>query len=432
MNRSVSGITKRNKRSIRDINRKGNEQDQQSVPENNGKGSGQEPGKRPPEQRDGQRAARFGLWFIAVVAILFIFFVFSVVFAETTVTVHPETAAVSIDNTYTATANTATNTEALSYSIFTLENTASAQVTASETAYRESEANGEITIYNEFSEETIQLVNNTRFAAPNGNIYRIREPVTVPGQSIDEPGTVTVQVYADEPGSEYNTNEPIKFSIPGFSGTPQEGEVYARSAGNMTGGVAGQIPIVSSSTRASIQTEIGGELENQLRNRLANELPEGLTTYNNAVFFSTEILPAETSGTSTATVRVRGTLRAVTFDTRELSAFLGRASGEEIEVGTNVRILDLSDFTFNFIDRQSFSPETSNSFDFRLAGDSVLVWQYNEEALARDLRSLQKDRLDDVLVNYENIEEATVTTRPFWKRSLPAEAEEIDIRTVVR
>ncbi|MEX2368963.1 MAG: hypothetical protein WD552_01045, partial [Candidatus Paceibacterota bacterium] len=68
-------------------------------------------------------------------------------------------------------------------------------------------------------------------------------------------------------------------------------------------------------------------------------------------------------------------------------------------------------------------------FSFSLTGDSQIVWQYDERALVRDLRGLQKDRLNEVLVNYAGIQEAEVVTRPFWKQTLPANAEEI---TVVR
>jgi len=54
-------------------------------------------------------------------------------------------------------------------------------------------------------------VANTRFADPNGKIFRISKAITVPAK-----GTLVVTLTADQAGASYNIG-PSTFSIPGLS-----------------------------------------------------------------------------------------------------------------------------------------------------------------------------------------------------------------------
>jgi hypothetical protein len=428
MSKSVSGITQRNKRSIQEVKR-------QRHDDNNEKGNRSEESRnsskdnQPPGRHDSQRAATFGLWFVGVVGVLFVFFLFSLVFAETTVTVYPETADISINEMYTASNNSDVNS--VPFSIITVEDSVAVNATTTGTEYREESASGEITIYNDYSDDTIRLVPNTRFQTNDGLIYRVREAVSIPGQSSNgEPGSITVTVYADESGEEYNISN-TNFSIPGFSGTVYEDGVYAETAGSISGGIAGDIPIVSTSTRQTLQEETGTELEENLRKSLANDLPEGFILYEDGIFFSSHISTSKNDEESTTALTVDGEVRAIVFDARQLSSFLATNYSNDVSSQADVRIQDLHDFNFQITDRESLTPNEGASFEFMLEGESQIVWQYDERALVRDLRGLQKDRLNEVLVNYDSIQEAEVVTRPFWKQNLPDDAADITIQTVI-
>lgn len=427
MSKSVTGITQRNKRSIREIKRQRRESDSshQGGGGDNGNGRQSFQEQQPPGRHDSERAATFGLWFVGVVGILFLFFLFSVIFAETTVTVYPQTADISVDDTYTA-----SNDDGIPYSVVSAEE--SVELTASTTGseYREETASGEITIYNNYSSESIRLVPNTRFETSDGLIYRTQEAVVVPGQSSeDEPGTVIATVVADEPGSDYNKTN-VDLSIPGFAGTAYEDEVYAESSEALSGGIAGNVPIVSSSTRQSLEETAADQLRDELSGQVREDLPEGFVLYENGKFFSTNISASTSTATTSTALTVTGQMQAVVFDGKQLSTNLATAYSDDISPEDNIRIQNLDDFNFEIIDRSSFNPAEDDSFEFNLSGDSQIVWQYDERALVRDLRGLQKDRLNDVLVNYNGIQEAEVITRPFWKQTLPEEAAEITINTV--
>ncbi|MCD6422247.1 hypothetical protein J7L13_02790, partial [bacterium] len=70
-------------------------------------------------------------------------------------------------------------------------------------------ARGKITIYNYWDSTPQVLIAHTRFqSVSTGKIFRIPEAVTVPGTRVQQgqvvPGTVEVEVVADEVGAEYN------------------------------------------------------------------------------------------------------------------------------------------------------------------------------------------------------------------------------------
>jgi len=100
-------------------------------------------------------------------------------------------------------------------------------------------ASGNITIFNEFSSAPQRIIANTRFLSKEGYIFRIKEPVTIPGFSVTGgkkiPGQVTVKVYADKPGEEYNIGA-TSFTLPGLQGTRKYSAIYAKSMLPMTGG----------------------------------------------------------------------------------------------------------------------------------------------------------------------------------------------------
>lgn len=431
MSKTVSGITKRNKRSIQEIKRNRKE------PSEGGSGDGWSdndshqsgPEHQPPGRHDSHRAATFGLWFVGVVSILFVFFLFSVLFSETTVTVYPETVDISINETYAA-ANDNSG-DSVPFSVVTVTDTIEVNATTTGTEYREAAASGDITVYNDYTTESIQLVANTRFQTSDGLIYRVREPVTVPGQSsAGDPGTVTVTVYADQPGREYNVSN-ARFSIPGFAGTEFETDVYAQSAGSISGGIANEVPIVSTSTQQALESDVGDQLRSQLTSAVMQDIPDGFILYDEAVFFSSSLGTADATTSEDTLLTVEGELDAVVFDARQLSSFLATNYSDDISSQSDVRIQDLENFEFSINNRDSFTPSEGASFEFSLQGDSQIVWQYDERALVRDLRGLQKDRLNEVLVNYESIQRAEVVTRPFWKQNLPDDAAEIGIQTAI-
>jgi len=154
-------------------------------------------------------------------------------FSNAEVDVTPNSVSAAVQSPFTATKSAG----ALPFEIITAQKTATQSVAGNGTKTVTSFASGNITIYNTQSKAQ-RLIANTRFATTAGLIFRIHSAVTIPGGSSSKPGSTTVKVYADQAGSSYNVG-PTSFTIPGFAGTPQASEVYARSTTAMAGGASG-------------------------------------------------------------------------------------------------------------------------------------------------------------------------------------------------
>ena len=87
------------------------------------------------------------------------------------------------------------------------------------------EAIGEVTIINNYNKNQ-PLVATTRLLAPDGKLFRLKNTVNVPAGD-----SVTVEIYADEPGPEMAI-KPTKFTIPGLWAGMQD-DIYAESGADI-------------------------------------------------------------------------------------------------------------------------------------------------------------------------------------------------------
>lgn len=148
-------------------------------------------------------------------------------------------------------------------------------------------AQGIITIYNTYSEQSQPLVAKTRFLSEDGMLVRLVNAATVPGMKDGEPGTVQALVIADQPGEQGNI-DPTRFSVPGFVGSPKENKFYGVSDRIMSGGGAGGtgVAVVTQedidNAAKNLDAEISAYIQEQLTAMLRPEseilLPNALTS----------------------------------------------------------------------------------------------------------------------------------------------------------
>ena len=93
------------------------------------------------------------------------------------------------------------------------------------------------------------------------------------------PGSVTVTVYADEAGPDYNS-DPTDFTVPGLKGMPQFDDVYARSKGPITGGASGTLKTVSDQDMKAAGDELRIALETKLRTKARADLAPSQVSYS--------------------------------------------------------------------------------------------------------------------------------------------------------
>lgn len=401
----------------------------------------------PRTRRKGPRWLIAGL--VAGVVVLSTSVVLSMLFSGVEVLVYPKEDTIAVNATVFAARDGKDG--ALPFESMVIERTVTQQVTAREAQNVEEYASGEITIYNEYSESPQRLIKNTRFQSSVGKIYRVRTSVEVPGKKGEIPGSVTVTVFAEEPGADYNTTGPGEFTIPGFVKLPQEGKVYGRSAQPIVGGFVGTKRIVDATDRAAALKQLEEKLRDELMTATlsTSDKPEGYLFFKGASFFEFNALPdVGTDEDATVTLSLGGKLHSVLFPEEVFAMKLAEQVLEGYG-GSPIRVEDRDDITVSLALAQTTTsvaqgttsdmaaqpaPWLADAYTVTVQGKAHFVWEYDEQQFARDLVGKDKDVLEavsgsDVFEPYPGIDHAQANFRPFWMSTFPSVIEHITVKT---
>ncbi len=340
-------------------------------------------------------------------------------FSTARVEVTPSTISAAIQGSFTATQSSGD----LPYEIITAQKVASQSVKSSGTKTVNASASGPITIYNTQAKSQ-KLITNTRFATTAGLIFRIHEAVTVPAGTSAKPGSVTVKVYADKPGDSYNVG-PTSFTIPGFAGTPQASQVYARSSSAMTGGASGSVPVVDAALEKEARDALKTALTPELSTSLESQIPFGYTLLPGAsqtVFEELSSAPSPTTGM--VEVKEQGTVTAVVFPTAALSKAIALSVAGLGYQGEPLTLLPTSNVKLSSSDL----PGTEDtSFSFTLAGTASLAYTIDPTRIAAAVAGKTRSAAEVALTNYPEVKRAILLLRPFWRQSFPQDPSTISI-----
>jgi hypothetical protein len=287
-------------------------------------------------------------------------------------------------------------------------------------------------IYNDFSTQSQPLVKNTRFLSASGKIYRIQNPVTVPGQKTSGgkkvPGSVEVDVYADVAGSEYNTGL-TDFTIPGFKGSPKYEKFYARSKTSMSGGFSGIMKIVSEADVQKAKESIVVALKDKLFAEALVQKPNGTVLYKNATSYVFTDTRDNAATEKKVKLTVKGTLTVPLFNTKELSMSIVKTYDPSVggTASENFGVTNIEDLVFITKNEKSIPLKQGETYSFLLNGTSHAVWVVDSVALVEKLLGAKKDGYESILSGFSGIEKASAVVRPFWKTKFPSDASKIQV-----
>jgi len=341
-------------------------------------------------------------------------------FSSAKVEVTPNTVSAAVQSSFTANQSTGT----LPFEIITAQKTATQSVASSGTKTVNSFASGTITIYNTQT-QTQRLIANTRFATTAGLVFRIRSAVAVPGGSSAKPGSITAKVFADQAGSSYNV-APTSFTIPGFAGTPQASQVYARSTTAMTGGSSGSVPVVDSTVenkaRSALITALGPDLATSIK----DQIPAGFVMVpGSATTTFQELESAPSSTTGQVDVKEQGTITAIVFPNAALAKAIASSvsdlayQSEPITLSSTDNLLLASASGIPSPDAQSFS--------FTIAGTASLVYTVDPVRIAAAIAGETRSAAEVALTNYPEVKRAVIILRPFWRQTFPKDPSSISV-----
>ncbi len=365
------------------------------------------------------------LWFVAFVSIVFLFFAISFLFSKATVTINPKVKDFTLNKTLTATKNSNT-AEGLTYDLVVLSGEEKKEIKGGEEKDWEVSATGTVLVYNAFSSSPQPLAINTRLEGSNGKIYKTKTKVIIPGMLKNVPGKIEVDIYGEKAGVEYNSN-PLDFKVAGFKGTPKYSKIYARSAGDITGGLLGKSSQVSDADKASAIKELQDTLFAKLFQKAKDQTPENFILLKGATFLNTNeenIIPAETTGNFT--VSVEGTFNGILFDKDKLEKEIINASLAESE-NKDAYVLNIGDMTVSSFDQSLITPDDMEDISFNLSGTPKIVWKVDIEKLMADLLGKNKKDFNQILSGYSNIDSASMAIKPIWESSFPSKSDKIKI-----
>ncbi len=386
-----------------------------------------EPAREESRERRVGGQPRYTLWFVAAISIVFLLFALSYLFTEASVVVYPKVEEVALNENLSATSLPGGGE--LSYELIVLEGEESRTVKASGEEDISERARGTALIYNAYGQAPQNLTIDTRLEGSNGKIYKTLTKTVVPGMKSDgTPGSVEVSIYASEPGEEYNS-PPLDFKIFGFKGTPKYEKFYARSKGSLVGGALGRFPAVSSADRASLERELKQSLETKLIKKAADQIPAGFVLYQDAVLLKAEGLDSQPAEGGNVTFKQMGTLYAILFEEDSLEAKVIAAVGPEVSA-RDVYVANIRDLNFSLAGAEAFlaDPNGAARIDFNLSGSAKITYRVDTEKLLAELLGKKKKDFNLILREYENIASADLSLSPIWKRTLPEQPSDIEIR----
>ena len=279
-----------------------------------------------------------------------------------------------------------------------------------------SKATGKVLIYNEYGPDPQQLVATTRFQSDDGKIFRLSKGVTVPGvtqqngQSV--PGVVEAVIVADAAGSAYNVG-PTSFSIPGFSGGPKVGKIYAKSKVAMSSGTStgstGAVAIAASDIeqvkkdaadkfRESFATSLSGEIASD--ERFIKETLDVAVTGNPTV---------PSVGTVSSSFEYKATFhgKAFVFSENRLRDVADAALRKQASIDAGYSTQGI---TFRY--DGGTADYASGSLHFKVGINTLFVAPIDTAALRQDFLGKNQDEIKQVLSSHPEVKTVEIELTP--------------------
>jgi len=371
-----------------------------------------------PKRKGGRRLLILGIIIVIICAIGGL--LLSTLFAGATITVYPREAQVTVPATLSAQPNAPVGT--LSYEVMTVTRSASTTVQATGSKNVSRAASGAVTIYNSFGTEPQRLIANTRFEAPDGKMYRVRDSVVVPGMTGTTPGTATATVFADSAGASYNRGE-TRFTVPGFKGDPRYEKFYAQAA-SVSGGYVGPEPTVAAADLTKAREALQQGLAQAAQSSLGSQIPSGYLPVPGTLQVTYSEISQAPGQEGTATLGQSATMSAAIVSQEVLASVIAKQTVQDYG-GEPVMIEDPSSVIMSVASTTKLS---DGRITVNLSGTPTLIWRYDGEKLITSLLGKNKGEFEAIIEAFAPaIMRAEAKLRPFWDSSFPSEREKVKV-----
>lgn len=340
----------------------------------------------------------------------------------TAITITPRVHQVTFDPSTQFTAYPSSDATALGivYETQNLDLEESKTVAANGVEKAEDRASGTITVFNAYSDKPSRLIKNTRFESPNGLVYRIPASIEVPGKKGATPGQITVTVFADQAGAQYNLGPTDKFTVPGLKSTPDMyNGIYARSSAAFSGGFIGEKPAILPAALDAARAE--------LRSILQAKVQESITGIQGFAFASLAKIEYESAPTIAdpaggAKITEKAHVTIPVFPKEQFAKSIAQAvSADAAE--SKVSLLPQGQLTAQV---SGTLPDIGTApIVFGLNGSALVVWDVDADAVKQALAGKEQSAFKPIIANFLGIKDAEARP-PFWTSTFPS-ADSIEV-----
>lgn len=284
-------------------------------------------------------------------------------------------------------------------------------------------ASGSITVSNGTGVDQT-LVAGTRFAAPDGKIFRSNQDVVVPAAKLNAggdivKGSVPVGVTSDAAGDSYN-EAPSAYTIPALANP----KVTAQGA-QMAGGTTKTITIVAQS---DVDTEKAALLDKDKDNStrdLQGRVPSGfvaLPSSQTAAADSVTPAPAVGAEGETATLALKVTYTVLAVKQSEYESMLH--SQEQKQVGDKNQIYDdgLAAAQVTATDKDSTGRQ-----NFHLTTEAFGGTKLDKTQIAAKLKGQRYGDATTIAAGLPGVTRADISISPGWVSKMPSRPDKISI-----
>ena len=286
-------------------------------------------------------------------------------------------------------------------------------------------AQGNITIYNDYSTKTQELVATTRFLTPDGKIFRITQKVVVPGATMSNgalvPSSITAPIVADQPGPDYNIGPVAKLSVPGFAGTPEENGFYGTITASTTGGFVGQRATPTAADIANAKASTTAMLQAALQGGFSGSYPNNFKILDGATQVQVTTLTVNTSTDANGDFTVFGTatLQAVGFDETALKNDL-LAQAQSVESNSV-----FADINLNYSNVNADFVNGTVSFSVTVQAD--LEPQLSTATLQGSVLGKNITDARSAIGQLPQLDNAEISIWPSWLWTIPSDPDKVHI-----
>jgi len=373
-----------------------------------------------------------GLWYLAFILILGLFFGLSVFFTGAEVVITPTIENTPLNERFIAYKKSVS--KELTFETMIVDGSVSAPVSSGEKQMVEEQAVGRVVISNNNGPEAQPLRIDTRLVDDKGRIYKTKEAVSVPGQTTKDgklvPGTVEVDIYAEKAGDTHNQTETQILKLIGFqeAKSPKFDTITAQTLGSIEGGFIGERMVVPQEEKDRIVAELQEKLRADLFEKSRAQVPEKTVFPENlSTLMNTEIKESIQED-GTILITLSGSLFNVLFNAVEFENYILQTSIVGVDQET-AYISNLRDLNISYVDpvSQTVNPESLENLAFQIDDVLEIISIVNTEALSFDLVGQKKKEFQNIIAKYPGVQYVEFDINPFWLNRFPDSNEDIKV-----